>query len=84
MNNVVCGCMFFLRGTISDDVGSLVGEEGELCCSFVFLVTGGLNEAERGDISVVGARELNEAIFRRSSNRNEAIFGVFCIVRDFQ
>lgn len=84
MNNVVCVCVFFLRGTISDDVGSLVGEEGELCCSFVFLVTGGLNEAERGDLSVVGARELNEAIFRRCSNRNEAIFGVFCIVRDFQ
>jgi len=43
-----------------------------------------LFEAERGDLSVVGARELNEAIFWRSSNRNEAIFEVFCIVRDFQ
>jgi hypothetical protein len=43
-----------------------------------------LFEAERDDLSVVGARELNdEAIFRRSSNLNEAIFEVFCIVRDF-
>ncbi len=48
-------CVFFLRGTISDDVGSLVGEEGELCCSFLSfwsrVASMELFEAERGDLS---------------------------------
>jgi hypothetical protein len=59
---MLCVCVFFLRGTISDDVGSLVGEEGELCCSFVFLVTGVLNGA---------LRSRTRRSFRRRSSRAE-------------
>jgi hypothetical protein len=61
---MLCVNVFFLRGTISDDVGSLVGDEGELCCSFVFLwsrvASMKLFEAERGDLAAKLESELGD------------------------